>query len=286
MSTFNKKWIAVAAGLTLCSASAFASHLAGMSFGPKLFNVSPSAVGEATGGVSATFVAGSLTFDVRSLVNQSGAGFSENGQVGFTSFSSTGIGSPSLGSFRTGLNQNSIGGGLEGYRLYALFDGTGTTSVNASSTIEGVFATFNTQIFVDKDNNTTFNANGSRLSTLPTGGNTEDVLVLTGTLQVGGFHVAGGLANGDFDVVFNVTSFGTAPFFSTTVDGQALRQGEYTGVNSTFIGILPPPNPIVDGEIDGSGNLVFGSQVPEPTSLALVGLALAGVGLSRKKKSA
>ena len=284
MKAFSKKLLAVAAGLALTSASALASHISAVSFGPQKFNVNPLAVGE----VEAAFVAGSITFDVRSLVNQAGSGFTESGQVGFTSFSSNGIGSAPLGAFTTGLNLQSTGGPIDpGYRLYALFQGTGTTVVNASSTIEGTFTTFATQIFVDKNNDTTFNAPGSQLPTTPTGGAGEDVKVLDGTLQIGGFHVAGGLANGDFDVVFNVTDFGTAPFFSTTVDGNALKQGEYTGVNSTFIGILPPPAPIVNGEIDGSGNLVFGGQrVPEPTSLALVGIALVGGALARRKAQA
>ena len=287
MKAFSKKWIAVAAGLALSSVSALASHLPGVSFGPQNFNVDPTAVGEAF----PPFVAGSINFSVRSLINQAGTVFTEHGQIGFLTFFSNGVGSPALGVGTTGLNVPSTGGPADpGYRLYALFQGSGTT-VLANSTIEGTFFTFLTQIFVDKNNDTVFNATGSQLPTIPVASYVDDVLVLTGDLQVGGFHLAGGPAKGDFDVIFNVTGFGPPgiggkSFFSTTVDGMPLKQGRYTSVNSTLIGIVPPPASFVDGEVDGGSNLVFGAQAPEPTSLALVGIALAGGALARRKAQA
>ena len=294
MTTFNKKWLAVAAGLVLSSASALANHIPSFTFSPEQFNVNPSSLNTVPGALApettGPFVAGSITFDYRGLVSQ-GAGtgsgasasspFAEMGTARFASFFDMVGGSP-LPAGDTGLNLSS---GTNGYRLYATFLGTGTATVNGAGGIDGLFNTFNVSIFVDKNNNTTFNAAGTQTSTAPTGGAGEDMLVLTGNLQVGGFHVFGGLANGDFDVIFNVTSFGAAPLFSTTVDGQPLTQGEINGVNSRTIGLALPPAAFANGEIDGSGNVQFQS-VPEPASLALVGLALAGIGLARKKKAA
>lgn len=281
MTTFNKKWLAVAAGLTLSSMSALASHVPALSFGPEQFLVTPTAVGE----TFAPFSAGSITFDVRSLVSQTGNTFSENGTARFASFF-TGVGGSPIGAGTTGLN---LGPGPVGYSLFATFVGTGSTAVNGAGGIDGLFSTFNVTFFVDRNNDTTFNAPGSRLSTAPMGNTTDDTSVLTGTLLVGGFHVFGGLANGDFDVQFNVTGFGASPgFFSITSDGQRLTQGDINGVNTTLIGVTPPPSNFTNAEIDGSGNVQFQSvqAVPEPASLALVGLALAGIGLSRKKKAA
>jgi hypothetical protein len=105
-------------------------------------------------------------------------------------------------------------------------------------------------------------------------------------LRVGGFHVFGGLANGDFDVQFNVTSFGTSPgFFSVTDTGDPLSQGDFNGVNSRIIGVTAPPSTFTNGEIDGSGNVTF-QAVPEPASLSLIGIALLGGVLARRKTRA
>jgi hypothetical protein len=276
MSIFNKKLIAVAAGLALSSVPALASHIAGVTFSPETFVVNPTAVGEAYG----PFNAGSITFDYRGLINQTGSGFVENGTARFASFF-TAVGGSPIGAGTTGLN---LGPGTTGYSLYATFSGTGTTAVNGAGGIDGTFSTFNVSFFVDPNNNTTFNAPGSQLPPAPLPVFTDDILVLTGTLEVGGFHVFSGLAAGDFDVQFDVTSTPTG-FFSTTIDGDPLSRGDFNGVNSVIIGVAPPPANFTNGEIDGSGNVTLQS-VPEPASLSLIGIALLGGALARRKARA
>lgn len=294
MKAFSKKWIAVAAGLALSSVSALASHVPALAFNAEPFNVNPLALNTVPGATAPettpAFVAGSITFDYRGLVNQAAGGgspatstFDEKGSIQFGAFY-TGVGGTPLGALDTGLNLTKSS--PVGYSLYGQFTGTGTSKATTTGGVDGLFSTFDVQLFVDRDNNTTFAAPKSFLPTTPGGVTTDDVLVLTGSLLVGGFHVFGGLANGDFDVQFNVTGFGPTSFFSTTVDGQRLTQGDLNGVNS-FVSsnVALPPAAFTNAEIDGSGNVTFQS-IPEPTSLALVGIALIGGALARRKAQA
>ena len=278
MKAFSKKLLAVAAGLALTSVSALASHVPALSFGPEKFIVNPSAAG--IGEPNGPFTAGSISFDYRALVTQDGtvspATFAENGSVFFNPFRVS-VGGQAINVATSGLGLN--------YELYALFTALGTSTTNGAGGRDGLFNDFGIQFFVDRNSDTTFNASGSQASTLPTGGIADDVLVLTGNLQVGGFHVFPNLAAGDFDVIFNVTGFGTTSFFSVTTDGQRLSQGDLNGVNSTIIGLGSGSGSFTNAEIDGSGNNTYQS-IPEPTSLALVGIALVGGALARRKAQA
>ena len=284
MKAFSKKLLAVAAGLALTSVSALASHVPALSFGPEKFIVNPLALNTVPGATAPetnpAFVAGSISFDYRALVTQDGtvspATFAENGSVFFNPFRVS-VGGQAINVATSGLGLN--------YELYALFTALGTSTTNGAGGRDGLFNDFGIQFFVDRDSNTTFNASGTQTSTAPTGGIADDVLVLTGNLQVGGFHVFPNLAAGDFDVIFNVTGFGATSFFSTTTDGQRLSQGDLNGVNSTIIGLGSGTGSFVNAEIDGSGNNTYQS-IPEPTSLALVGIALVGGALARRKAQA
>jgi hypothetical protein len=255
-------------GLALSSAPAFASHIAGVSFTEEPFTFDATAYG---GGVAdASFI----DFSYQAEVDQTAGGaFDETGVAFFGTFRQT-LGGPP--------NPNGIG---TAYNLYLVFDGAGTVVANGGG-VDGTFTTFNVAIWIDPNLDTAPNspqvgaAGGDESKTVSNTG--DDVQILAGVLSVGGFHVFPGLAAGDFDVVFDVTSFDSSVWGGAAFAGQGV-QGDVNGVNTSIVGVAPLGTAFTDGLITGSGNASFQS-VPEPASLSLLGLGLAGLAAVRGRK--
>lgn len=200
------------------------------------------------------------------------------------------LGNP-LDAGMTGLNN--------GYRIYAVFTGTGDISPNGAGGINGVFNTFNLTIYIDPlSNSSTVTASaGAPNQTTSVNNNGDDIAILAGTLSIGGFHVFSGLANGDFDVLFDVTSYNPAVWggdaFAGDLNhdglfgaGESVTSGDINGVNTSIVGI-PSPNPFANATdvlITGSGNLAL-RTVPVPGVLGLLGIGLLGLGIANRRRN-
>lgn len=284
----NRK-IALAAGLVamgLTSLSANAGHIAGLSiFDGQKFTFDGSAY---SGGVA--FEAEAIDFSYAADIDQTTTGaasatFNEDGVAFFSTFQNP-LGSP-VSALTTGLNA--------GYKMYGVFTATGSVVPGPGFVgVDGTFSTFTLSIYIDADENsgpTVVPGAGGADGTTVVGGTTgDDVLILSGVLTIGGFHVFGGLANGDFDVLFDITSYDPSVWsgaaFSRDLNGdgdfldagESATSGDLNGVNTSIVGLGAPVfGTKTDIIIRGSGNLAL-RTVPVPGVLGLLGAGLLGLG--------
>lgn len=168
------------------------------------------------------------------------------------------------------------GTGLEAvYNLYAVITAVGTT--NAGQTVfQPTSATITLYLDADFGTATGLPNIGNDLSFTP-GGN--DIALLTGTYDsgIGDINAAGQ----QFDIGFRnitLTAAGDGffiaprPFYI-----KAFADGDIDG--NSLVPVGPP------GLFSASGQLSAVFDVPEPTALALVGLALVGVGAASRRKA-
>lgn len=152
--------------------------------------------------------------------------------------------------------------GPAGYKILGSFSGTGIAGVVGIG-IKAIFTSFTMSLSLDH------NADGI-----------ADILLGTGVMDAPSeANIFGGLANGDFDVqmLFNPTAFGETYFIDPKPFKVRMETtGNTTTINGATLGAFT-------ADVDGSGNLFL--KVPEPASLALIGLGLFGLSTMRRRSA-
>jgi hypothetical protein len=265
--------VAVAGGLSFASAGAMAQVFPD-------FNVSEASV---PGASANTFTADKVTGNYVEVISFAGNSFNvsllwQAGQF-VANNGSTPVGSQ-LGSVTA--NQ---------YGLYALYRGNGTfvTNANGSNTFNFTPGG-NLSVFLDPNSNTTFTQPGNGSTAWGTGNTGDDILVATGTPISGQGTLDPTLTtcSGTGGAGINCGSFGASSSWNLTSAGSSY----FTAPNPFYTvsfqsGQLNNFSTAGTQVINGSLDVIFGggpSPVPEPTGIALIGLGLLGLGLSRRSK--
>jgi len=233
--------------------------------------------------------ANNFNFNYEARINQSIAGptlsddpFKEAGWFDVTGFLNDATAAPSS------LNATAL---LGGYSLYGVFTAEGTASFTSFNDV-GITATFTLgtlTLFLDPDQDTSKTISGPEIPPplnmpiITLASNTDDVQIGSASLLTAGqANLFGGLANGDYELVWgdwSLTAFGesylSAPSpFHTIIN----FNGNTTGVD--------PAGSVTEAFSSlaiGSGNAFF-NQVPEPSSLAVLGIGLLGFGATTWKR--
>ena len=188
----------------------------------------------------------------------------------------------------TQLNGSQLGGATNGYGLYALFMGSGTFTPTGGGGATFLFDNAGSvALYVDADQDTTFNQPGNGTTAWTTNNNTDDELIGSGTVLEGEGVLDPSLSTcGEGDGI-NCGSFGTTTSFALTAFGMTYFIDPDPFYNVAFeSGQLNLFELSGTQEINGSLDVVFDNQVPEPSTLALMGLGMAGIGLMRRRKKA
>jgi len=175
------------------------------------------------------------------------------------------------------------------YGLYALYQGTGTFNTTASGTVFSFTPGGSLSLFADAQANTEFKQPANGVLGFTTSNDADDVLIATGIPTSGEGRLDPTLSTCGPSSGINCGSFGASSTFNLTAAGSEYFVAPNPFYNISFqSGQLNNFTPSGTQVINGSLDVIFGgsSEVPEPATVAMVGLGLLGLGLSRRRKQA
>jgi hypothetical protein len=184
------------------------------------------------------------------------------------------------------------------YGLYALYTGSGVYNLNGQETVFTFTSGGSLMLYSDANRDTTYNEPTNGALGFSTNNNSDDRLLAEGIPTDGEGNLDPTLSTcpalsapanqGPATKGINCGSFGASSTFVLTADGSNYFIAPSPFYQLSFqSGQLNNFTPTGTQVINGSLDVIFGSnEVPEPASVALIGLGLVGLAMSRRRKQA
>jgi hypothetical protein len=174
------------------------------------------------------------------------------------------------------------------YQLYALYQGSGTfvTSSSGVTTFTTTPGSGSFSVLIDPTTDTTFIAPATGSGAWTTGASGDDYVIATGIPQQGTGTLDPSLPTCRNNGPINCGSFGTSASFALEALGRLYFTAPINFYDLSFqAGQLNNFTPTGTQQINGSMDVVFArSAVPEPASLALLGIGLVGLAFTQRRR--